>query len=215
MKPNPFKILEGHANITSINSALTPWLIAEFGINYADWDNVDTATHMLTHVITSLQLGGYTERTFSAAIEGHRVEQVAFTKMILRTLGKCHVPLLFNVTCRNSDTTHVLSGKSHICHRKDMRIGVIKLLCRPRNAIDRAEIVALQTIGITDLSTVVLSRKRLPFLEELCDVKGVVGEPVIFQTSEDKEARKASVLGEGVTDAEKALYWILGEFSCH
>ena len=45
------------------------------------------ATHMITHVITSQQLGGYTERTFPAAIDGHRVNQVTFTKFILRIIG--------------------------------------------------------------------------------------------------------------------------------
>lgn len=59
---------------------------------------------------------------------GHRVEQVTFTKMILHTLGKCHGPFLFNMTCQNSDTPHVLSGKSYIVHRKDMQIGLNKLL---------------------------------------------------------------------------------------
>ena len=71
--------------MTAINAAVIPWLIAKYGIYYADWDNVDTATHMLTHVITSQQLVGYTERTFPAAINRHRVEQVAFSKYVLRT----------------------------------------------------------------------------------------------------------------------------------
>ena len=60
-------------------------------MHYNDGDNVETATHMLTHVIVSQQLGGYTASTFPAAIDGHRVEQVAFTKFILKTGGKCCV----------------------------------------------------------------------------------------------------------------------------
>ncbi len=42
----------------------------EFGVNYADWDNVDIAAHMLTYVIMLQQLGGYTDHAFSTAIEG-------------------------------------------------------------------------------------------------------------------------------------------------
>jgi hypothetical protein len=69
------------------------WLIAEFGIYYADhdWDKVDTATHMIAHVIQSQQLGGCAERTFPAAINGHRVEQVAFTEFVLHTAGESEV----------------------------------------------------------------------------------------------------------------------------
>jgi hypothetical protein len=56
-------------------------------MHYSDSDNVETATHMIAHVIISQQLGGYTASTFPAAIDGHRVEQVAFTKEILKTAG--------------------------------------------------------------------------------------------------------------------------------
>jgi hypothetical protein len=38
--------------------------------------------HMLTHIIISQQLGGYTASTFPAAIDGYRVEQVAYTKLV-------------------------------------------------------------------------------------------------------------------------------------
>ncbi len=66
--------------MSSINWTLVLWLIAEFGIHYGDWDNVETAMPMITHMIVSQQLCGYTERTFPAAVDGHRVEQVVFTK---------------------------------------------------------------------------------------------------------------------------------------
>ena len=46
--------------MSSINAAVVSWLIAEFGIHYGDWDNVETAMPMITHVIVSQQLGGYT-----------------------------------------------------------------------------------------------------------------------------------------------------------
>jgi hypothetical protein len=82
--------------MAAINSAIIPWLIAEFGMYSADssWDNVDNARHMVAHVIQSQQLGEYTEHTFPAAVDGHRVEQVTFTKFILRTAGNCSVPQL-------------------------------------------------------------------------------------------------------------------------
>ncbi len=61
-----------------------------------------------------------------------------------------------------------------------------------------------------NLTDIILSRKRLSYLDRLCDAKGIVGEPVIFQTKEDRDKKKASVLGDGAHDTEKALYWILG-----
>jgi hypothetical protein len=93
---NPFNRLRTHTAMSSINAAVVPWLIAEFGIHYGDWDNVETAMPMITHVIVSQQLGGYTARTFPAAVDGHRVEQVAFTKFVLRTAGNSCVALSQN-----------------------------------------------------------------------------------------------------------------------
>ena len=37
----------------AINAWMCPWLIAAFGKNYADWDNVDAAMLMLSHVIVT------------------------------------------------------------------------------------------------------------------------------------------------------------------
>ncbi len=51
---------------------------------------------MIAQVIQSQQLGRYNERTFPAAIDGHRVHQVAFTKFVLHRAGICSVPLLFD-----------------------------------------------------------------------------------------------------------------------
>jgi hypothetical protein len=67
--------------MAALNAAIIPCLIAEYGIYYADLDNVDTATHMIAQVIQSQQLGGYTARTFPAAADGHRVYQVAFSTL--------------------------------------------------------------------------------------------------------------------------------------
>jgi hypothetical protein len=104
--------------MAALNAAIIPWLIAEYGIHYADWDNVDTATHMIAQVIQSQQLGGYTEHTFPAAINGHRFHQVAFTKFVLGTAGICSVPLLFdNATGRINKLAHtafdVRKGQHH------------------------------------------------------------------------------------------------------
>ena len=87
MTSGPFARLQKNTTVASINAILVPWLIADFGMHYADADNVETATHMLTHIIISQQLGGYTASTFTAAIDGQRVEQVAYTKLTLKTAG--------------------------------------------------------------------------------------------------------------------------------
>ena len=44
----------------TLNAALLPWLIAEFGIDFASLDNHEVATEMITHIITKHELGGYT-----------------------------------------------------------------------------------------------------------------------------------------------------------
>ena len=54
--------------MSSINATVVPWLIAEFGIHFGDWGNVETAMPMITHVIVSQQLGGYTARTYPGVL---------------------------------------------------------------------------------------------------------------------------------------------------
>ena len=93
---NPFERLKNHTTMATLNSNLVPWLIAEFGIDYADWDNQKTATAMIAHVIMTEQLGGYTARTFPEMIDGYRVQQVAFTKMVLTQIGN-YCALLFEI----------------------------------------------------------------------------------------------------------------------
>ena len=94
---NPFERLKNHTTMATLNSILVPWLIAEFGIDYADWDNQKTATAMIAHIIMTEQLGQYTERTFPAMIDaGYRVQQVAFTKMVLNQIGN-YCALLFEI----------------------------------------------------------------------------------------------------------------------
>jgi hypothetical protein len=45
---NPFfKAMRKHENMQAINATMCPWLIASFGKNFADWDNVDAVTRML------------------------------------------------------------------------------------------------------------------------------------------------------------------------
>jgi hypothetical protein len=84
--------------MTSLNATLVPWLIAEYGIDYQSWDHVDIATEMIASIVTKLQLGGYTSRTFPAVVEGHRVEQTAFTKFVLRQAGNFIFLFPFHLT---------------------------------------------------------------------------------------------------------------------
>lgn len=95
-------------------------------------------------------------------------------------------------------------------HRQDIRSRLIKLLCNTREPTDRPEIVVAESLGIDKLSDVILSRKRLPYLDKLCEANGVVGEPVIFQTKDDRDNKKASILGDGSHNTQRAMYWMLG-----
>jgi hypothetical protein len=101
--------------MATLNSIIFPWLIAEYGIDYADFDNHKTATAMIAHVIMTEQLGGYTERTFPAMIDGYRVQQLAFTKMILQQIG-IYYALLFEIILPLiiSDILSIFSGKANI-----------------------------------------------------------------------------------------------------
>ena len=65
------------------------------------------------------------------------------------------------------------------------------------------------------MTDIILSRHRLPFLDQLCENKGIIGEPVIFQTKDNKEKKVTSILGEGVNENERAMYWILDELLSH
>jgi hypothetical protein len=49
----------------------------------------------------------------------------------------------------------------------------------------------------------------------LCAERGIISEPVIFQNKDDKETKKTSIVGEGASDEERAMYWILGKFLSH
>ena len=108
-----------------------------------------------------------------------------------------------------------MSGKTTNVHRNDLRNSLKKLLCTPREAGDRKELVAAIDLGVTKMSDIILSRTRLPFLETLCVEKGIISEPVIFQNKDDKETKKTSIVGEGASDEERAMYWILGKFLSH
>ena len=198
----------------TLNSILLPWLIAEFGIDFASLDNTEVATEMIAHIIMKHELGGYTKSTFPAIIEGCAMQQTAFAKFVLRQLGNSihfmywnwiHALMLFGFR----------SGKTTNVHRNDLRNSLKKLLCTPREVGDRKELVAAIDLGITKMSDIILSRTRLPFLETLCREKGIISEPVIFQNKDDKETNKTSIVGEGASDEERAMYWILGKFLTH
>ena len=59
------------------------------------------------------------------------------------------------------------------------------------------------------MTDIILSRHRLPFLDQLCENKGIIGEPDIFQTKDNKEKKVTSILGESVNENERAMYWTL------
>jgi hypothetical protein len=84
---NPFEPLQQNVPMKTINSELVPWLIAKEGFNFADRDNVETVTEMLTKIIIDKELNGYTAKTFAQSIEGKRVEQAKFSKHVLKTVG--------------------------------------------------------------------------------------------------------------------------------
>ena len=84
---NPFEPLQQNIPMKTINSELVPWLIAKEGFNFADRDNVETVTEMLTKIIIAKELNGYTAKTFAQSIEGKRVEQAKFSKHVLKTVG--------------------------------------------------------------------------------------------------------------------------------
>ncbi len=69
---------------------MCPWLIASFGKSFADWDNVDAAMLMLSHVIVAYEIGGYTESTFQVTFRDYKMELLAFTKFVLRNVGNSH-----------------------------------------------------------------------------------------------------------------------------
>ena len=198
----------------TLNASLLPWLIAEFGIDFASIDNTEVATEMIAHIVMKHQLGGYTKSTFPAIIDGRAMQQTAFTKFVLRQLGNSihfmywswiHALMLFGF----------LSGKTTNVHRNDLRNSLKKLLCTPREVGDRKELVAAIDLGVSKMSDVILSRTRLGFLEKLCGERGIISEAVIFQNKDDKETKKTSIVGEGASDEERAMYWILGKSLSH
>ena len=177
-----------------LNAALLPWLIAEYGIDFASLDNQEFDTEMITHIITKHELGGYTTSTFPAIVEGHDMQRTAFSKCVLRQLSNSFVfmyrnmkPILIYIW--------LLSDKTANVHRNDLRNSLKKLLCCPREVSDRKKLVAAINLRVPKMSDIVLSRARLPFLESLCVRKGIISEPVLFQGKDDKEAKKSSILG--------------------
>lgn len=84
------------------------------------------------------------------------------------------------------------------------------LLCTKTCEVEnRAQVIALNGIGIKGMAEIILSRQPIPFLDEMCTQNGIVGEPVIFQTADDKKAKKSSIVGAGATPGEQGLRWII------
>ena len=84
---DPFDVIRGHVPMQTLNNILLPWLIAEYGIDFASLDNTDVASEMISHIIMKHELGGYTKTTFPAIIDGHAMQRTAFSKFVLRQLG--------------------------------------------------------------------------------------------------------------------------------
>ena len=86
---NPFEILKTHTTIQTLNFYFVPPLIADFGIDRADYDHYKTATIMLEHIIMSEDLGCYMQDSCPDTIKVYHVQQLAFTKFMLRQIGTC------------------------------------------------------------------------------------------------------------------------------
>jgi hypothetical protein len=71
-----------------------PWLIAVFGKGFADVDNADAAMEMVMEVIVKHEIGGFTTKTFTTAAVGSKMELLAFTKFVFRTVGIFYVLLV-------------------------------------------------------------------------------------------------------------------------
>ena len=207
--PKQFETLRTHDNMRIINSWMCPWLIAMYGKHFADIDNSDTAMEMLKEVVMKNEIGGFTAESFPEFLVGRRMEMLAFTKFVLRTVGNFIFLISLHIV---KSVTNIMAGKATITHRKDMHNAMIVLCTRSRETEMRPQIVALVGLGIRQLTHVFISRASIRFIDEMCIEKGIVGNPVIFQTKEHKDAKMTSIVGTGATAHEKALRWIIGEF---
>ena len=70
-----------------INSWMCPWLIAVYGKYFADTDNCSVVMEMLKNAIITNEIGGFTAETLPKFLVGKRMEMIAFTKFVLRTVG--------------------------------------------------------------------------------------------------------------------------------
>ena len=114
---NPFEPLQQNVYMKTINSELVPWLIAKEGFNFADRDNVETVTEMLTKIIIDKELNGYTAKTFAQSIEGKRVKQAKFSRHVLKTVG------------RRSFCSSRLLVSSHFCFLQEKLLSRIAMIC--------------------------------------------------------------------------------------
>ena len=62
-----------------------------------------------------------------------------------------------------------MSGKANAVHHKDVLTGFIQFLCSSRQYEDQDENIVAGDLGIPD--NIILSRKRLPYLDSLCQAK--------------------------------------------
>ena len=113
--------------MTIINSWMCPWLISAFGMNYASFDNAYVAMEMLAVVVVQHNLGNFTAASFAETVGGHRVELLAFTKFVLRTVGNTWFVHFFFLHSA-ATLTLIVAGKAIVVHHKDMSNALISLL---------------------------------------------------------------------------------------
>ena len=74
-----------------------------------------------------------------------------------------------------------MTGKATVTDRKDMRIAMIDLCCKPREIEMRPQTVALVGLGIREFAHVFLSRASIGFIDEMCIQKGIVESLLFFR----------------------------------
>jgi hypothetical protein len=131
--------------MATLNASLVPWLIANTKLIFASWDHVDAPTEMIAHIVTKEQLSGYTECSFPAIFDGHRVQKTPFTKFVLRQTGNSVlIPKFSYFNIINNSYIHwFMAGKAGIVHHNDRLHSLKKLLCMIHNRSTIAKSLSL------------------------------------------------------------------------
>jgi hypothetical protein len=102
---------------------------------------------------------------------------IASSKLPLPSLF-CAKPVIpfscFNYSILLKTTAHILwlmPGRAAIVHRNCLRTWLIKFFCKPPEAEDNRENVAASGLGISMMPQIILSPKRVTFIDEMCLTK--------------------------------------------